>query len=108
MLADASADTLGWIVYLGVFPSAIAFTTWAFALSRSSAGAFAQSTFLVPFITSLMAWLLLDEVPPPLAFVGGAMCIIGVLLARRMSRARVAAPATEPSPPTPAGSPDVR
>ena len=83
VLADASADTLWWILYLGVFPSAIAFTTWAFALSHADAGKFAQSTFLVPFITALMAWFLLDEVPPALAFVGGGLCIAGVLLTRR-------------------------
>jgi drug/metabolite transporter (DMT)-like permease len=83
VLGDASADTLWWIVYLGVFPSAIAFVAWAYALSHADAGKFAQSTFLVPFITALMAWLLLDEVPPAMAFVGGAMCIVGVLVARR-------------------------
>lgn len=85
VLGDASADTLWWILYLGIFPSAIAFTTWAYALSHADAGKFAQSTFLVPFITALMAWLLLDEVPPALAFVGGGLCIAGVLLTRRKS-----------------------
>lgn len=88
VLGEASADTLWWILYLGVFPSAIAFVAWAYALSHADAGKFAQSTFLVPFITALMAWLLLDEVPPALAFVGGAMCIVGVLLARRTTRAQ--------------------
>lgn len=86
VLSDATAGEWGWIVYLGVFPSAIAFTTWAYALSFADAGKFAQSTFLVPFITSLMAWLLLDEVPAAMAFVGGALCIGGVLIARRKSR----------------------
>ena len=83
VLADASADTWWWILYLGVFPSAVAFSLWTYALSHADAGKFAQSTFLVPFITTLMAWLLLDEVPPVLAFLGGALCIVGVLLARR-------------------------
>ena len=86
VLGDASLDTVGWILYLGVFPSAVAFVFWAYALSHADAGKFAQSTFLVPFIASLMAWLVLDEVPPVLAFVGGVMCIAGVLLARRTSR----------------------
>lgn len=85
-LPDVSVANLGWVVYLGLFPSALAFVTWAYALSHSDAGKFAQSTFLVPFITALMAWLLLDEVPPALAFVGGAMCIAGVLITRRRPR----------------------
>lgn len=83
VLSEASADTVAWVLYLGVFPSAIAFTTWAYALSHADAGRFAQSTFLVPFITSLMAWLLLDEVPAALAFLGGGLAIVGVLLTRR-------------------------
>ncbi len=89
VLTDASADTWWWILYLGVFPSAIAFSTWTYALSHADAGKFAQSTLLVPFITTLMAWVLLDEVPPALAFLGGGLCIAGVLVARRTSAPRV-------------------
>ncbi|MBO0843365.1 MAG: DMT family transporter, partial [Nocardioides sp.] len=85
-VAHASGGDLGVIAYLGLFPSAIAFVTWAYALSHADAGKFAQSTFLVPFITALMAWLLLGEVPPALTFVGGAMCIVGVLITRRQPR----------------------
>ncbi len=36
-------------------------------------------TFLIPFITTLMAWVFLDEIPSMAAFVGGALCIAGVL-----------------------------
>lgn len=103
VVGSASADTLWWLLYLGVFPSAIAFTTWAYALSQADAGKFAQSTFLVPFITALMAWVLLDEVPPALAFVGGALCIVGVLLARRTPRAQAgttAPPSVSATPPS--------
>ena len=78
----ASADTLGWVVYLGVFPTALAFTTWAFALNRTSAGRLGSTTYLVPPIAILLGWLLLAEVPPAIAFVGGALCILGVVVAR--------------------------
>ena len=87
VIRDASGSDLAWIAYLGVVPSAIAFTTWAYALSQAHAGRFALTTFLVPFITALMAWVTLDEVPPALAFVGGVLCIGGVLLTRRGDRA---------------------
>jgi drug/metabolite transporter (DMT)-like permease len=86
VVGDASASDLLWITYLGVVPSALAFVTWAYALNRADAGKFALTTFLVPFITTLMAWLMLSEVPPALAFVGGALCITGVLLTRRKPR----------------------
>jgi drug/metabolite transporter (DMT)-like permease len=36
----------------------------------------------------LLGWLLLDEVPPALALVGGAVCLAGVAVSRRRSRPR--------------------
>src|SRR3954454_310911 len=77
---------LGWIGYLGLFPTALAFSLWAFALRHTEAGKQAITTFLVPLITAAMAWVLLDEVPPALAFAGGALCVLGVLITRRKSR----------------------
>jgi drug/metabolite transporter (DMT)-like permease len=86
--ADARVSTLGWIGYLGAFPTAIAFTTWAFALSHTTAGRMGATTYLVPPVAILLAWLLLDESPEPLAFAGGALCLLGVAVARRTHRAR--------------------
>jgi drug/metabolite transporter (DMT)-like permease len=83
---DASVGSLFWVVYLGVFPTAIAFTTWAYALARTSAGKAGATTYLVPPMTVLLSWLLLGEVPPALAFVGGALCLCGVALTRRSPR----------------------
>ncbi len=93
--SDARVSTLGWIVYLGAFPTAIAFTTWAFALSHTTAGRMGATTYLVPPVTILLAWFLLDETPVLLAFAGGALCLLGVAVARgtRARRDRTGAPA---------------
>ncbi|MCO4239264.1 DMT family transporter [Pseudarthrobacter sp. MDT3-28] len=77
--------TLG-LVYLGVFPTAIAFTTWAYALSLIDAGKLAATTYLVPGTTILISWLILSEVPAVLGLVGGVVCLVGVGLTRRRSR----------------------
>ncbi|MDI3194073.1 DMT family transporter [Pseudarthrobacter sp. AL07] len=77
--------TLG-LVYLGIFPTAIAFTTWAFALSLIDAGKLAATTYLVPGTTILISWLVLSEVPAVLGLVGGLVCLVGVGLTRRRSR----------------------
>lgn len=91
-------SSLLWIVYLGVFPTAIAFSTWAYALARSDAGRLSLTTFLVPVLATALAWLLLDEVPPGLAFAGGALCIVGVLLTRlRPGRMRLPSGSPRPS-----------
>jgi drug/metabolite transporter (DMT)-like permease len=74
------------LVYLGIFPTAIAFTTWAYALSLVDAGKLAATTYLVPGTTILISWLLLGEVPAVLGLVGGLVCLVGVGLTRRRSR----------------------
>jgi drug/metabolite transporter (DMT)-like permease len=98
------------VVYLGVFPTALAFTTWAYALSRSTAGKLGATTYVVPAIVVLLSWLLLDEIPGLLTLAGGALCLAGVALSRRRAAAaQVPAEATLPdlgeSPRTPAGAP---
>jgi drug/metabolite transporter (DMT)-like permease len=82
-LGRASVSNMAWVVYLGVFPTAIGFLTWAYALSRTTAGRMGATTYLVPPIAILIAWALLDETPPELALVGGALCLAGVVVARR-------------------------
>jgi drug/metabolite transporter (DMT)-like permease len=78
----AGPETLGWLVYLGLFPTALAFTTWAFALRRTTAGRLGSTTYLVPAIAIVLGWLVLREAPPALAIVGGAIAIGGVVIAR--------------------------
>jgi drug/metabolite transporter (DMT)-like permease len=82
-LEDADAPAVGWAVYLGVFPTALAFTTWAYALARTTAGRMGATTYLVPPLAVLMGWAILGEVPPQLALLGGALCLAGVAVSRR-------------------------
>jgi drug/metabolite transporter (DMT)-like permease len=77
------AGALAWTVYLGLFPTAIGFTTWAYALKRSSAGRMGAFTYLVPPLAVLLGWLLLSESPPVLALAGGVLCLFGVAQTRR-------------------------
>ena len=86
--AAASSSDIAWVVYLGVFPTAIAFSTYAFALSSMTASSLSVTTYLVPPITVLMSWIVLSEAPPAMAYVGGALCLLGVGVARRGPRSR--------------------
>ena len=79
------------VVYLGVFPTAVAFTTWGYVLSRFSAGRTAATTYAVPAVVVLLSWLLLQEVPPLAALFGGALALAGVAVAtlpRRRGRSQ--------------------
>lgn len=70
------------VVYLGVFPTALAFVTWAYALARTTAAQMGATTYVVPALVIGMSWLLLGEVPGWLTFAGGALCLAGVAVSR--------------------------
>jgi drug/metabolite transporter (DMT)-like permease len=99
-LGRAPASSVAGMVYLGVVPTALAFSTWAYALSRMDAGKLGVTTYLVPPLVIVLAWLLLDEVPPALAVVGGAVCLAGVALSRRRARVRPPVPVPAEASPT--------
>ncbi|MGF0117848.1 DMT family transporter [Promicromonospora sp. Marseille-Q5078] len=87
-LAAAPTSSVLGVVYLGVFPTAIAFSTWGYALSRTSAGRTAAATYAAPPLVVLMSWVLLDEVPTAIVLVGGALALTGVAVATLPRRAR--------------------
>jgi drug/metabolite transporter (DMT)-like permease len=105
--AKAPASATLNMLYLGVFPTALAFTTWAYALSRTTASKMGATTYAAPALVVLMSWLFLGEVPGLLTLLGGALCLAGVAVSR--SRARSAAPAGVPGAvvePRPEQTPD--
>jgi drug/metabolite transporter (DMT)-like permease len=82
-MAAAGPLTTLWTVYLGVGPTAVGFLCWAYALARTDAGRLGSTTYLVPPLVVLIAWIALGETPPLLALPGGIVCLLGVALARR-------------------------
>jgi drug/metabolite transporter (DMT)-like permease len=65
-------------IYLGLFPTAIGFLLWAYALRQTAAGKLISTTLAVPAITVLLSWFFLSELPTTAALIGGAVCIVGV------------------------------
>ncbi|MFF5186954.1 DMT family transporter [Streptomyces sp. NPDC000345] len=80
--ADAPLSATLGMVYLGVVPTALAFTTWAYALARTTAGRMGATTYAVPALVVPMSWLTLGEVPGVLTLAGGALCLAGVAVSR--------------------------
>ena len=101
--AAPSSATLN-VIFLGVGPTAIAFTTWAYALARTSAGRLGTTTYVVPVMVVLMSWLFLEEVPGWFTMAGGALCLAGVAVSRRRAapsaeQVTVSAPVAAAPPP---------
>jgi drug/metabolite transporter (DMT)-like permease len=85
-LAAAPAPAILGVIYLGAIPTALAFSTWAFALSRMPAGQLGVTTYIVPALAIILGLIVFGEVPAPLAIAGGVVCLVGVALSRRRSR----------------------
>jgi drug/metabolite transporter (DMT)-like permease len=78
------------VVYLGVFPAAIASFAWSYALSHGSAGKTASYLYFIPVLATLIAWVWLGEVPRPISLLGGAVAICGVVVVNLWGKSRSA------------------
>ena len=103
----ADGPAIGGLVYLGLVPTALAFSTWAYALARTDAGRLGVSTYLVPPLTIGLGWAVLAERPAALAVLGGLVCLFGVALSRWNPAPISARPLPSSTPPssTPASTP---
>ncbi len=73
-------------VYLGVFPAALAYVTWAQVLQRLPLAQAASLLYLIPPVTLLLSFLSLGERVSFLSLLGGALAIAGVFLLSRFGR----------------------
>jgi drug/metabolite transporter (DMT)-like permease len=75
------------LVYLGIFPSAIAYVSLAYALARTSASTVASFLYLVPALALFIAWVWLGEMPTAFSLMGGILILSGVVLVNTLGRA---------------------
>jgi drug/metabolite transporter (DMT)-like permease len=103
-LGSAPVSEMLDVVYLGLFPTMLGFTTWAYALARTPSGKMGATTYAVPALVVIMSWLILGQVPRWLTIAGGTLCLAGVAVTRSRSvrRAAPASPVAVASPAAPA------
>ena len=74
------------MVALGVFPAAIGYAAWTYALGRFGAARAANFLYLVPPVAALVGFVALGESLSALTLVGGAIAILGVVIVNSLGR----------------------
>jgi len=73
-------------IYLGTFPTVVAYIAWAYVLARLPVPIAASALYATPVLAMVLAWLLLGEVPSVTMIVGAVVAISGVVLVNTFGR----------------------
>ena len=87
-VTSAGALPLLAAVYIGVVPSAVAYTLYSYAISEASVTLVATFLYLVPVFSILFSWVLIGEIPTWLTLAGGGVAIVGIVMVNRSRHGR--------------------
>ncbi len=79
----ASPQTIGAAVYIGMFPAAVAYTIWFFAVDNIGSAKTSLYMYLVPITAIASTWIFLKTLPSFTTVLGGIIIICGLLLTRK-------------------------
>jgi drug/metabolite transporter (DMT)-like permease len=85
-VAEAPLGATLSVVFLGVFPTVVAYLALGYAFARMPASNATSFLYLVPALAFLVAWVWLGEEPTALSVVGGAVALTGVVLVNAKRR----------------------
>lgn len=80
-IKTAPVIQLLYIAILGIFPSAIAYVTWAYAFSKAQKSSFVTNyMFITPLLTAIMGRLIAKETPDFQTIIGGIIILLGMFI----------------------------
>lgn len=85
---SVDAASIAVVVYLGVFPAAVAYLSWTYAIKELGVSRTATTLYALPIITILIGFIVIGEFPSWFAIGGGLLALFGAYVSSR-SRSEV-------------------
>jgi drug/metabolite transporter (DMT)-like permease len=85
-LTTASHTTIGAVIALAVFPAALGYATWTFALGYFGAARASNFLYLIAPVATALAFAFAGEIPNAQTLIGGALSIAGVIIVNTRGR----------------------
>lgn len=79
----ATLQSTAVVVYMGVFPAAVAYSAWTYVLQKMPAAKASTSLYTLPFASTLLGAILLGEHPTIGSLIGGSLALLGAIIAHR-------------------------
>ena len=77
------------VIFMGIFPAALAYLAWSYALAKADKTAnVTVFSYLIPFVSALIAYIWLHETLTVYVLVGGLVIIAGMLMTNILGRER--------------------
>ncbi|MBT2662609.1 EamA family transporter [Bacillus sp. ISL-45] len=89
-IAEAPLGATISAIYLGLFPTVVAYFAIAYITAQSGASEAASSLYLTPAASFIIAWFWLGEVPGVMTAAGGVITLMGVSLTYFKGRTELA------------------
>lgn len=85
-LTTASHATMAAVIALAVFPAALGYATWTYALGYFGAARASNFLYLIAPVATALAFLFMGAIPNSQTLAGGALAIAGVVIVNTRGR----------------------
>lgn len=82
-LNQVSNEAITTVLYLGIFPAAIGYVMWSYALNYLPTAQVVSYLYFSPFLAALIGWYWLEETMSFASIIGGIVAMYGVYLINR-------------------------
>jgi drug/metabolite transporter (DMT)-like permease len=76
------------VAYIGVFPGALAYVTYAYVLSQMPVAVTTSFLYMIPVTAIPISWIWLGEIPTLLSIGGGLVALLGVIVVQKVGKVK--------------------